>query len=187
MNVDLYRRQLLARGLVVGAAVALSACAGLMGPPRVAYSEAELNQMLGRRFPLEKRVMEALDLSLANPRLTLRPEVGRLATEFDLLANDRLFGHSWRGQLALEYGLRLERSDNSLRFDEPRVTRFALDKGASAQAERIGALAIERLLADTVIHRLKPEQVERLTQAGYELGEVKVTASGVEINARPRR
>lgn len=172
---------------MAAACVALAGCTGLMGPPRVAYSEAELNQMLGRRFPLEKRVMEALDLSLANPRLTLRPDAGRLATEFDLLANDRLFGHSWHGQLALEYGLRLEHSDNSLRFAEPHVTRFALDKGASAQAERIGALAIERLLADTVIHRLKPEQVERLAQAGYELGEVKVTANGVEINARPRR
>lgn len=187
MNVNLSRRRSLSRALVAAAGVALAGCANLMGPPRVAYSEAELNQMLGRRFPLEKRVLEALDLSLANPRLTLRPEAGRLATEFDLLASDRLFGHSWHGQLALDYGLRLERSDSSLRFAEPRVTRLALDKGASAQAERIGALAIERLLADTVIHRLKPEQVERLAQAGLELGEVKVTANGVEISTRPRR
>jgi hypothetical protein len=173
--------------LAGGALLLSSGCTGVMGPPRVAYSEAELNQMLVRRFPLEKRVMEMLDLSLANPRLTLRPEAGRLATEIELLANDRLWGHRWRGQMALEYGLRLERSDNSLRMDNPWVTRLSLDKGASAQVERIGALAIEQVLRDMVIHRLKPEQVERLAQAGYELGEVKVTASGVEINARPRQ
>ncbi|HEX5686499.1 MAG TPA: hypothetical protein VFY73_20920 [Ideonella sp.] len=187
MNINLSRRRSLVRALAAGAGAALAGCTGLMGAPRVAYGEAELNQMLGRRFPLERRVLEALDLSLANPRLTLRPEAARLATEFDLLARDRVFGHSWRGQLALDYGLRFERSDNSLRLVGARVTRLTLDKGGGAQAERIGALVIEQMLADTVIHRLKPEQIDRLTQAGYELGEVKVTVRGVEIDARPRR
>lgn len=193
MNVNHSRRRFSMAAATVpvatfaGVAVLLSGCTGVMGPPRVAYSEAELNQMLVRRFPLEKRVMEMLDLSLANPRLTLRPEAGRLATEIELLASDRLWGHRWRGQMALEYGLRLERSDNSLRMDNPWVTRLSLDKGANAQVERIGALAIEQVLRDMVIHRLKPEQVERLAQAGYELGEVKVTANGVEIDARPRQ
>ena len=190
MNVNHSRRRWAAVvpvATLVGIAGVLSGCTGLVGPPRVAYSEAELNQMLMRRFPLEKRVMEMLELSLSNPRLTLRPEAGRLATEVDLLANDRLWGHRWRGQLAIEYGLRLDRSDNSLRLDNPWVTRLSLDKAASAQVERVGALAIEQLLRDMVIHRLKPEQVDRLAQAGYELGEVKVTANGVEINARPRQ
>jgi hypothetical protein len=186
MNVNHSRRRwAVAMSAVVGF-TGLSGCTSLAGPPRVAYSEAELNRMLVRRFPLEKRVMDMLDLSLTNPRLTLRPDAGRLATEIELLASDRLWGHRWRGQMALEYGLRLDRSDNSLRLDNPWVTRLSLDKGANPQLERMGALAIEQLLRDMVIHRLKPEQIERLAQAGYELGEVKVTASGVEINARPR-
>jgi hypothetical protein len=190
MNVNLSRRALagaVSTFTLAAVTVGLSGCHSLMGPPHLAYSEAELNQMLVRRFPIEKRVMEMLELSLANPRLTLRPGAGRIATEFDLLANERLGGRRWQGQLALEYGLRLDRSDNSLRLDNPWVTRLSLDKGAGAQVERIGALVVEQLLRDLVIHRLKPEQVERLAQGGYELGEVKVTSRGVEINARPRQ
>src|SRR5262245_31674259 len=101
------RRRLLASTLsasALGLAALLAACTGLMWPPRVRYSEAELNQMLGRRFPLEKRVLEVVDLSLANPQLTLRPESRRLATRFDLQASDRLTGQRWRGEVALEYG-----------------------------------------------------------------------------------
>lgn len=37
------------------------------------------------------------------------------------------------------------------------------------------------------LHRLKPEQVERLAQAGFELGEVEVDAAGVAITAVARR
>lgn len=190
MNANLSRRALgrAASTFTLGAVtMGLFGCNGLMGPPHVAYSEAELNQMLARRFPIEKRVMEMLELSLANPKLALRPEAGRIATEFDLLAYERLSGRRWQGQLALEYGLRLDRSDNSLRMDNPWVTRLSLDKGAGAQVERIGALVVEQLLRDVVIHRLKPEQVERMAKAGYELGDVRVTSSGVEINARPRQ
>jgi hypothetical protein len=56
----------------------------------------------------------------------------------------------------------------------------------SAQAERLGGLAIERMLDGAVIHRLKPEQIERLGQAGWELGEIKVDAAGVEITTVAR-
>jgi hypothetical protein len=137
-------------------------------------------------------VLEVVELSLANPRLTLKPDSKRLATSFELLASDRLTGQRWRGEVALEYGLRVQRSDASLRIAEPRVTALSLQRddgrvGASTQAERLGGFAIERVLDGATLHRLKPEQVERLAQAGFELGEVKVDAAGVEITAVARR
>ena len=58
---------------------------------------------------------------------------------------------------------------------------------SSAQAERRGGFAIERVLDGAVIHKLKPEQVERLAQAGWELGELKVDAAGVELGTVARR
>ncbi|HEV8690700.1 MAG TPA: hypothetical protein VGQ91_10420 [Ideonella sp.] len=185
------RRRLLG-AIPLALAVALGACAGLTTPPHVRYSEAELNQMLARRFPLEGRVLEVIELSLAKPLLTLKPESRRLATRFELQASERLSGQRWHGEVALDYGLKLDRSDQSLRIAEPRVTALSLQRNdgrvaSSAQAERLGGLAIEHLLEGAVIHRLKPEQVERLAQAGWELGEVKVDAAGVEITTVLRR
>ncbi|MFO1338516.1 MAG: hypothetical protein U1F53_09805 [Burkholderiaceae bacterium] len=175
---------------VVTGGLAAGACTGLMGPPQVSYSEAELNQMLARRFPLEKRVAGMLDVSLSNPRLALKGGAGRLSTEFDLQASDRLLGNAWQGHLSIDYGLRVEHSDHSLRVADPRVASLTLDRGAgqrpSADIERLGALVVEKLLDGVAIHRLKPEQVERLNQAGYELGEVTVSDSGVRVRAVPR-
>lgn len=192
------RRGGLARWFTLGWALAvtlaLGACTGLVGPPQVSYSEAELNQMLARRFPLEKRVVGVLDVSLSNPRLVLKADgPGRMTTAFDIEAQDRLAGHSWRGYLKLEHGLKVDHGDNSLRLAEPRVRAMMLGQagggdlfGSDAQAERLGKLAIEKLLDGVVVHRLKPEQVDRLAQAGYELGEVQVSDSGVLIRAVPR-
>lgn len=188
------RRGWLTRSFTLGCALAglaaLGGCAGLMGPPQVAYSEAELNQMLAKRFPLEKRVAGMLDVSLANPRLALKGGAGRLSTEFDLQAQDRLQGKTWQGHLSLDYGLRIEHSDHSLRMADPRVTALTLDHGTGSRPntdlERLGALVVEKLLDGATLHQLKPEQVERLAQAGYELGEVKVSDSGVVIRAVPR-
>ncbi len=189
------RRGGLARWFTLGWALAvtlaLAACTGLMGPPQVSYSEAELNQMLAKRFPLEKRVVGMLDVSLSNPHLALKGGTGRLSTEFDLQAHDRLLGNAWQGHLSLDYGLRVEHSDHSLRVADPRVSSLTLDRGAgqrpSADVERLGALVVEKLLDGATIHQLKPEQVDRLNRAGYDLGEVKVSDSGVLITAVPRR
>jgi hypothetical protein len=183
-------KNLIRRLAAAAVILALSACAMWAGPRSVVYSEADLNQMLARRFPLDKRVLDVLDLTLSQPQLSLQPDSNRLRTAFDLGANDRLFGHAWKGRIDVAYGLRLERSDNSLRIAQPRVLAFSLDRDATARpqvpAERIAALIVEKLLDDAVLHRLKPEQVERMAQAGYELGEVRVGRSGVEITAVPR-
>jgi hypothetical protein len=187
-RIDPGRRRTLA-GLCLGLAgtALLGACAGLMGPPRVHFSEGELNQMLARRFPAEKRLLQTLDVTLSHPDLRLKPETDRLATSFDITAADRLFGQRWQGHLALEYALKLDASEGTLRMAEPRVTELRIDEGVSAQAQRIGALVLESMLDGLVLHRLKPEQLQRLADAGLAPGEVRVRADGVEITTVPRR
>jgi hypothetical protein len=181
------RRSIAALCLTLGAAAVLSGCAGLMGPPRVHFSEGDLNQMLVRRFPVEKRLLQTLDVTLSRPNLSLRPEANRLATSFDIVATDRLFGQRWQGRLALEYALKLDAADGSLRLAEPRVTELHIDEGVSAQAQRIGAVVIEGMLDGLVLHRLKPEQLQRLADAGLAPGEVRVRPDGVEVTTVARR
>jgi hypothetical protein len=180
------RRSVTALGLAFVAS-ALGGCAGLMGPPRVHYSEADLNRMLGRRFPVQKRLLQTVDVTLSQPSLGLRPESNRLTTAIDIAASDRVFGQRWQGRLALEYGLRLDPSDGSLHLAEPRVTELHLDEGLSVQAQRLGAVVLEGMLEGLELHRLQPEQLQRLADAGWAPGEVRVRSDGVEITAVPRR
>ena len=112
-----------------------------MAPPRVRYSEGELNQMLARHFPLERRVLEVIELSLANPQLTLKPEAGRLATHFDLQASERLTGQRWHGEVALDQFLFMRPLPSCARYATP-LTGFFLCGTGSHPGHATGAAAL---------------------------------------------
>ena len=50
-----------------------------------------------------------------------------------------------------------------------------------------GAVVLESMLDGLVLHRLKPEQLQRLAGAGLAPGEVRVRPDGVEVTTVPRR
>lgn len=177
------------RILTSALALLLCACAGL-GPQTVRVSEAQLQALLIRQFPRQQRVMELVDVTLAPPRLRLLPERNRVGTDLDFTAADRITGRPWRGSLALDYGLRFEPSDGTVRLAQVRVDRVTVEGegGAlNATGQRLGALLAERLLDDGVVWRPRPEQLERLRRAGGATGVVDVTPAGLEITLTPAR
>jgi hypothetical protein len=86
----------LAAGVATIAAAALASgltgCAGLIGSHDVEISESQLTLLLARQFPMERKVLEVIDLNVANPQIHLLPETNRIGTELDVSALDRLFG-----------------------------------------------------------------------------------------------
>lgn len=166
---------------------ALQGCALLAPPDTVVLSEREIAALVDKAFPMDRRLLEVLDVTIAAPRLTLRPERNRIAAEIEVGAVDRLFGQALRGRLGFESGLRIEPGDQSLRLAQVRVTELRLDDGAAppASAQRLGAALAERVLEDLVLYRLKPEQQARLARAGVQAAQVTVTGRGVEIGLAP--
>jgi hypothetical protein len=169
--------------LAIGAAVGLGACASA-DLRRVTLSEAQLQQLLERQFPREQRVMEVFDLRIARPTLRLLPERSRIATEVEVTAGERLTGRTLRGSMALDYALRYEPSDASLRLTQVRVQDLKLDVGGTplqAQAARMGGLLAERALDDFVIYRVDEVRRDRLRLAGVAGADIVITARGVEL------
>lgn len=162
---------------------------GAFGPPRsMTLSEGDLQRLLDKHFPLERRLLEVLEVSIATPRLQLQGEHNRIATELQISTRDRLFGGQWQGRLALDSMLRWESADQTLRMSQVRVTQVSLDTGGSlarAQAERLGAVLAERVLEGLVVYRLPAERAERLQRAGVQPAGVAVTSRGVEIAFEP--
>ena len=180
-----HRRQLL---IAAAAGALLAGCAGLVAPSSYTLSEADLQQLVERNFPLERPLLEVLDVSVKAPHVKLLPARNRIATDFEVDTRDRLFGNRWQGRLALESALRWEASDQTLRLQNVRVDDFTLDKGASAvrsQADRLGALLAERVLEDMVVYRLSDERRDKLHRFGLVPAGVEVTAAGVEIRFKP--
>lgn len=161
----------------------LPACASL-GPRQLTLSQADLQSLIERQFPRERRVLEVVDLSLARPQVRLVPERNRITTELELSAVERLSGRTLRGSLALDHGLRYEPNDATVRLSQVRVNDLRLDVGGtplSAQAARLASALGERALDDVVVYRVSEGRREALRRAGLERADFVVTARGIEL------
>ena len=84
-----YRRRAVLRmasaagALCAGVLGVLSGCASLLGTHDVDISESQLTVLMARQFPMERKVMEVIDLNITNPVLTLIPQDNRVGTELD--------------------------------------------------------------------------------------------------------
>lgn len=168
----------------------LAGCAGLSGPRNVTLTQTDLQTLLERQFPHQRRVLEVIDISVARPTVRLLPERNRIGTDLDLAASERLSGRTVRGSLALDYALRYEPSDASVRLTQVRVQEARLDLGAgplSPSGARVGALLAERLLDDFVLYRADPERLKLIQRLGISAADIVVTARGIELRfAEPR-
>lgn len=182
-----------------GAAAALTALSSLSACSAAPLAQAamrnfnitpaQLQQALTGRFPHTQRLGEVLELQLLAPRLSLLPATNRLATELDIQLMERLTGGQYKGSLAVDYGLRFEPSDNSLRMTGLAVRRVSIAGLAEPYQTMLGRQVprlIERLLADYPLHRFPEKDLALLSNLGLEPGEIKVTSNGLTVGLQPR-
>jgi hypothetical protein len=185
------RRVGLAAGAFLGLGVLLgvSGCAGMGGSTTVSISESELALLLARQFPMERKVMEVVDLQVTNPQLRLLPEQNRIASEFDIFALERLLGSRTQGHVSLDYGLRFESSDHTIRLTQVHVRDLTLESGPNAlhgASQRIGTLVAEDLLENLPVYKMKQSQVDRMDRMDLAAGPITVTPRGIQMTIEPR-
>lgn len=188
--ITLCRRTLLATSAMWTVGV-LTGCALPPPAPRtLEISEARLVERIAVQFPVQRRFMEAFDLSLDNPRVRLSPEENRIGTELDYLLGvaGRPSSRGVRGKLALSFGLLINTQDQTVRLHEVRVDTFdvpGLPPAIGQQASRMGGLLAEDLLRDFVVYRIRPEDLKAAGRWGYEPGPVTVVPGGLQVRLDP--
>jgi hypothetical protein len=154
----------------------------------VRLGDREIEAWLRKSFPLQRRVLEVFEASVALPRLRLLPQVNRLAADVDLTLQDRLLGGLWQGRLDFDAALRWEAADQTLRLSQVRVRDFSLQAGGAAPrtgAERLGAALAERVLEDLQLYRLPAERAAELQRRGVTPGAIVVQERAIEIRFVP--
>jgi hypothetical protein len=180
-----------ARWLTLLCCLLLGACAGMGVSRSITLGEAELQAQLAKRFPMQRNLLDSFELQLSDPKLRVDSLARRLATELTLRGSDRRSGRSVQGRLALDYALRFEPLDGSIRLVQPRIDslEFEAEPGLSPRrtemAQRMGIALVERLLDDLVLYRVPEQRLQALKAAGYRPGTLKVTPAGVEITIEP--
>ena len=172
----------------------LSACTGApvlasMAPRSVTVPAERLQQAIAQRFPIKQRLAEVIELEVLPPRLSLLPASNRLATDIDLNVADRLLGGRYSGSIALDFGLRFEPSDNTIRMTGARVNRVSLagvpEPYQTAITRNAPRLA-ERLLDNRVLHQFSDKDLSLVNGLGLEPGEISVTPQGLSVTLVPR-
>jgi hypothetical protein len=174
----------------MASACALTACASLLGPRTIEISRDELQGRLGKQFPVSKRVANVMEIVVATPQLRMLPDQEQVATDFALNGRDMFTGRSYTGHISLRFGLRYEPSDLTIRLTKVKIDQVELEGFPPVFQQALttlGAPLVEQNLQGHVVRQLKPEDLRQADRMGYQVDDIKVTATGLAVHLSPRK
>lgn len=157
--------------------------------PHYTVSAELLQQAVAQRFPLRYPVPGLMNLDMQVPQLQLLPAQNRLGAEMALVAAGPVLQGSHPGTLALDFSLRYEASDLTVRAHQLRFKRLtmpSLQPGVVALLNAYGPALSESALLEVVLHRLQPRDLALPNSLGMQPGSITVTDTGLVIGFVPK-
>lgn len=173
-------------------ALAMSACQiahAAFAQPSYTVSAQQLQRVLDQRFPRRYAVAGLLEVEMQAPALRLLPELNRLATDLPVQAGGPALRRRYAGSVDVDFALRYERSDQSIRAHQIRVNAVRME-GLGPDGERVIDAYLRQLsqqaLVEVVLHTLRPQDLALATTMGFEPGEIAVTPQGITVRFVPQ-
>lgn len=157
--------------------------------PRFKVSAARLQAAVAERFPLRYPLQGLMNLDVQVPQLRLLPALNRMAAEMVVHAAGPALQRSHRGTLEVEFALRYEATDHTLRAHQLRLARLqfpSLQPGVVALLNAYGPALAERTLLEVVLHTLRAQDLALPDTLGMQPGSITVTGEGLTIGFVPK-
>lgn len=170
-------------GAAVGAAVLLAGRAARAQPSYTVPLE-QLQEMVSTKFPRSVPVQGLFDLTLQAPRLRLLPEVNRLGAAMVVDAAGAALRRGHAGTFDVEFALRYEASDRSLRAHQIKLGRLdfpTLKPAVNDLLNVYGPVLAEQSLREVTLHQLRPQDTALFDGMGLQPGPITVTAKGLTV------
>lgn len=153
-------------------------------PSSVSVTTQKLQEMVARRFPKEFPVAGLLQLRLKAPTLTTLPERNMLNAVIPAELTGKVLKESYSGQLNVDFALRFESTDRTLRADQIKVNGLEMNGLAPAMSDMlatyVNALA-EQALGQIVLYQMQDQDLELANTLGVEPGAITVTPQGLTV------
>lgn len=188
------RRLLLCLGMLglCGRGLAQTAPATEPAPalPRITVPQDLLQTEVAKRFPVRYPVAGLVNLDLAAPRLGLLPAQNRLRAEMPVTAAGPALARTQQGSFTVDFALRYEHSDRSLRAHQLKVYRFRFPGLQPEAVDLLNTYApalAEQSLREVVLYQLPQKEAAMADLLGLRPGQITVTEQGlvVELVQRP--
>lgn len=183
------------RRLLAGMAGAYAVPAALGSRPASAdtpshrVSARQIREGVAQRFPLRYPVGGLFELAVALPALRFMAAENRLGAQAAVEAAGPALRRRYPGTLDVDFALRYEPSDMTLRAHQIRLVALQMD-GLPPQARALldayaPALA-RQSWAEVVLHTLRPQDLALPDAMGLQLGAIDVADDGLVIRFTPR-
>ena len=173
-------------------ALGLGACSvapRAQAQPSYKVSLEQLERVLARRFPLRWPASGLLEIEMREPRLRLLPEQNRLGSELPIEAAGPALRRRYSGIVDVDFALRYEASDQSIRAHRIRVNTVRVEGLGRDAANLVDAYLrqlSEQALLEVVLHKLRPEDLALPATMGLEPGSITVTPQGLTVGFGPK-
>lgn len=158
--------------------------------PRITVPQDLLQTEVAKRFPVRYPVAGLVNLDLGAPRLGLLPAQNRLRAEMPVTAAGAALPRSQQGSFIVDFALRYEHSDRSLRAHQLKVYRFRFPGLQPEAVDLLNTYApalAEQSLREVVLYQLPQKEAAMADLLGLRPGQITVTEQGllVELVQRP--
>lgn len=173
--------------LLLGLCV-LAGCAGT-GPRTTTISTEKIQSLLAQRFPYTGRIGPLFEIQAQTPQVRMLPERNRVGTVLQMQVTERLGRNVYNGTLDVDYGLRYEPSDQSIRLVDLHVNSLDFTGVPERYQSLVQGLApqlAERLLDDASLYQVSAKNMAAVDAMGYVPGSLEVTQQGLRITLQPK-
>jgi len=154
------------------------------GPAGYPVSLEQMQQAVGERFPRRYPVQGLMDLELQTPRLKLLPDQNRLGTHMAVVAAGPALNRSHKGNFEVDFGLRYEASDRTLRAHQLRLARLEFPTLQPRVVEMLNAYApllADQSMREVVLHEFTAKDLAAVDAMNMQPGPITVTDKGLVV------
>ena len=157
----------------------------MLAPRSYTLTQAELQTMVAKSFPRQYPLLGLLSLEVYAPTLQLKPEANRINATMTAQLAGKVLPHSFDGAMDLDFALRYEPKDHTLRATQVHVNSLmmtGLPDAMTAMLQAYAPRAAEQAMNEVVVHTLRDEDLAKLDKADRLPASFTVTKDGLRID-----
>lgn len=177
----MHRRLLLSSTFCI--ATWLTGCS--FAPSSYTLTQQDLQTIAAQSFPRQYPLLGLVSMEVNTPTLQLKPETNRINATLTAELTGKVLPHRYNGGLDLDFALRYEPKDHTLRATQVHVNSLlmtGLPEPLSIMLNAYAPRVAEQAMDDVVLHTLRAEDLAKLDKADRLPATFVVTKDGLRID-----